>query len=139
MAQVQAALNAQRLGRHDVAIADLKKLVALDPQDTESWIALGDTYRASEKYAEAIDAYNQAEKAIPTPSRRDWPMFYARAMAKERLKRLDESEADIEIALKLSPEQPELLNYLGYSWVDRGRAHSRSADHAGKGPPPAPL
>jgi Flp pilus assembly protein TadD len=48
-------------------------------------------------------------------------MFYARAMAKERLKRLDESEADIEIALKLSPEQPELLNYLGYSWVDRGR------------------
>lgn len=121
MAQVQAALNAQRLGRLDVAIADLKKLVVLDPQDTESWIALGDTYRASEKFAEAIDAYNQAEKAIPNPTRRDWPMFYARAMAKERLKRLDESEADIEIALKLSPEQPELLNYLGYSWVDRGR------------------
>jgi tetratricopeptide (TPR) repeat protein len=121
MAQVQAALNAQRLGRHDAAIADLKKLVTLDPQDTESWIALGDTYRASEKFAEAIDAYDQAEKAIPSPTRRDWPMFYARAMAKERLKRLDESEADIEIALKLSPEQPELLNYLGYSWVDRGR------------------
>ena len=48
-------------------------------------------------------------------------MFYARAMAKEKLKKLDESEADIETALKLSPEQPELLNYLGYSWVDRGR------------------
>jgi tetratricopeptide (TPR) repeat protein len=121
MAQVQAALNAQRLGRHGEAIADLKKLVAADPKDTESWIALGDTYRASEKYAEAIDAYDQAEKAIPTPGRRDWPMFYARAMAKERLKRLDESELDIEKALKLSPEQPELLNYLGYSWVDRGR------------------
>src|SRR5471032_544342 len=55
------------------------------------------------------------------PSKRDWPMFYARAMAKEKLKRLDESEADIQTALKLSPEQPELLNYLGYSWVDRGR------------------
>ena len=121
MAQVQAALNAQRLGRHDVAIADLKKLVTADPKDTESWVALGDTYRSAEKYAEAIDAYDQAEKAIPNPSRRDWPMFYARAMAKERLKRLDDSEADIEKALKLSPEQPELLNYLGYSWVDRGR------------------
>ena len=121
MAQVQAALNAQRLGRHDVAIADLKKLVTADPRDTESWIALGDTYRSAEKFAEAVTAYDQAEKAIPTLSRRDWPMFYARAMAKERLKRLDDSEADIETALKLSPEQPELLNYLGYSWVDRGR------------------
>ena len=42
-------------------------------------------------------------------------------MSKERLKRLDESEADIQIAMKLSPDQPELLNYLGYRWVDRGR------------------
>ena len=48
-------------------------------------------------------------------------MYYARAMAKEKLKRLDDSEADIQAALKLSPDQPELLNYLGYSWVDRGR------------------
>ena len=84
-------------------------------------MALGDTYRASEKYAESVDAYNHAEKIIGKPSRRDWPMFYARAMAKEKLNKLDESEADIQTALKLSPEQPELLNYLGYSWVDRGR------------------
>ncbi len=121
MAQVQAALNQQRLGKNDAAIAELKKLVASDPADSESWVALGDTYRASEKYAEAIAAYDSAEKAIGTPARRNWPMFYARAMAKERLKRLDDSEADIEVALKLSPDQPELLNYLGYSWVDRGR------------------
>ena len=121
MAQMQAALNQQRLGKSDAAIAELKKLVAADPADSESWVALGDTYRAGEKYADAISAYDAAEKAIAKPMRRDWPMFYARAMAKERLKRLDDSEADIEAALKLSPEQPELLNYLGYSWVDRGR------------------
>jgi tetratricopeptide (TPR) repeat protein len=121
MAQVQAALDEQRLGKNDDAIADLKKLVAAEPNDSEGWIALGDTYRASEKYAESVDAYDHAEKTIAHPSRRDWPMFYARAMAKEKLKQLDESEADIQMALKLSPEQPELLNYLGYSWVDRGR------------------
>jgi len=68
-----------------------------------------------------VEAYDQAEKANGKPTRRDWPMFYARAMAKEKLKKLDESEADIQMALKLSPEQPELLNYLGYSWVDRNR------------------
>jgi tetratricopeptide (TPR) repeat protein len=121
MAQIQAALDEQRLGRNDDAIADLKKLVAASPNDSESWIALGDTYRASDKYAEAVSAYDHAEKLIGHPGKRDWPMFYARAMAKEKLKRLDDSEADIQLALKLSPEQPELLNYLGYSWVDRGR------------------
>lgn len=121
MAQIQAALDAQRLGRNDDAVADLKKLVAADPKDTEGWVALGDTYRAAEKYAEAVQAYDRAAAAIGTPTKRDWPMFYARAMAKEKLHRLDDSEADIETALKLSPDQPELLNYLGYSWVDRGR------------------
>ena len=121
MAQVQAALDLQRLGKNSEAIASLKKLAASEPNDSESWVALGDTYRASSLFAESVDAYNHAEAAIARPSKRDWTMFYARAMAKEKLKRLDESEADIQTALKLSPEQPELLNYLGYSWVDRGR------------------
>lgn len=121
MAQIQAALDEQRLGKNDDAIVDLKKLVTAQPADSEAWVALGDTYRAIDKFQEAVDAYDRAEKAIPQLSKRDWPMFYARAMAKEKLKQLDGSEADIQTALKLSPEQPELLNYLGYSWVDRGR------------------
>jgi tetratricopeptide (TPR) repeat protein len=121
MAQIQAALDEQRLGKNDDAVADLKKLVTAEPNDGESWIALGDTYRSGDRFAEAVAAYDRAEKTIPNPGKRDWPMYYARAMAKEQLHKLDESEADIQIALKLSPEQPELLNYLGYSWVDRGR------------------
>jgi tetratricopeptide (TPR) repeat protein len=121
MAQIQAALDLQRMGKGEEAIASLKKLTASGAGDSESWIALGDTYRSSNLFAEAVDAYNRAEKAIPRTSKRDWTMFYARAMAKEKIKRLDESEADIQTALKLSPDQPELLNYLGYSWVDRGR------------------
>ena len=121
MAQIQAALDEQRAGRNDQAIVSLKKLLTTQPNDSEAWVALGDSYRATDKFAEAVDAYDRAEKVIGKPARRDWPMFYARAMSKEKLKKLDESEADIQLALKLSPEQPELLNYLGYSWVDRGR------------------
>ncbi|HKQ44772.1 MAG TPA: tetratricopeptide repeat protein [Rhizomicrobium sp.] len=121
MAQIQASLNLQRLERNDEAVAGLKRLLASQSDDSEAWVALGDTYRASNKFAESVEAYDRAEKAISRPAKRDWPMFYARAMAKEKLKRLDESEADIQTALKLSPDQPELLNYLGYSWVDRGR------------------
>jgi tetratricopeptide (TPR) repeat protein len=121
MAQVQAALDEQRMGKHDEAITDLKKLLAAQPDDSQSWMALADTYRSAEKYDEAVAAYDRAEKLIGTPKKRDWLLYYGRAMAREKLHQLDESEADIQAGLKLSPDQPELLNYLGYSWVDRGR------------------
>jgi Flp pilus assembly protein TadD len=42
-------------------------------------------------------------------------------MAEDKAHHWDKAEADIDLALKLSPDQPELLNYLGYSWVDQGR------------------
>lgn len=121
IAQIQSAIDEQRLNKNDAAIARLKKLTAVDPGDSESWIALGDIYRTMNQDAAAVTAYDHAEQAIGVPTKRDWPLFYARAMAREALHKLDESEADIQTALKLSPQQPELLNYLGYSWVDRGR------------------
>lgn len=121
MAAVQAALDQQRNGDNDAAIASLKKVVASDPRDAEAWTALGDTYRTGNKYSEAVQAYDQAVAVMGVPVRKDWTLFYARAMTQEKLGRMDESEADIETGLKLSPNQPELLNYLGYSWVDRGR------------------
>jgi Flp pilus assembly protein TadD len=108
-------------GQDDEAIAGLKKLVQSQPMTAKPGWRWATPIARSSKFAEAVEAYDHAEKAIAQASRRDWPMFYARAMSKEKLKKLDESEADIQLALKLSPEQPELLNYLGYSWVDRGR------------------
>ena len=121
MAAVEAAVNRQRLGEKDEAVRDLKALAAADPSDSQTWIALGDAYRDADKSDEAVDAYNHAEKTLATPTRRDWPLFYARAMAEDKAHHWDKAEADINIALKLSPDQPELLNYLGYSWVDQGR------------------
>ena len=93
-----------------------------------------------DKYDDAIDAYDQRDKDHRhARQKRDWPLFYARAMAEDQAKHWDKAEADVKTALKLSPDQPELLNYLGYSWVDQGRANSRSPDHAGKGALAAPL
>ncbi len=61
-----------------------------------------------------------AEKAIGTPQKRDWPLFYARAMAEDQSQALGQGARPTSTSrLKLSPDQPELLNYLGYSWVDR--------------------
>jgi tetratricopeptide (TPR) repeat protein len=119
MAATQAAVNESRLDRKTAAIADLKSLAEAYPNSSENWIALGDAYRDQDNDDAAIAAYNHAEKAIGAPQKRDWPLFYARAMAEDRAKHWDKAEADVNEALKLSPEQPELLNYLGYSWVDR--------------------
>jgi tetratricopeptide (TPR) repeat protein len=121
MAATQAAVDEGRLDRKTAAIASLRGLTQAYPNDAENWIALGDAYRNQNEFASAIEAYDRAEKAIGTPDKRDWPLFYARAMAQDSAKHWDKAEADIHIALKLSPDQPELLNYLGYSWVDRNQ------------------
>ena len=98
----------------------MKRLTAADAKDGDAWIALGDTYRAGDKDREALDAYDHAVAAIASPGARDWPLFFTRAMVREKLKDLKGSEADIDTALKLAPNEAQLLNYLGYSWVDRG-------------------
>ncbi len=119
MAATQAAVDESRLDHKASAIADLKALAEAYPNDSENWIALGDAYRDQDNDDGAIAAYDHAEKALGEPQKRDWPLFYARAMAEDRSKHWDKAEADVNLALKLSPDQPELLNYLGYSWVDR--------------------
>jgi tetratricopeptide (TPR) repeat protein len=120
MAAMGLALDLSRSNHADAAIAELQKLTMAEPKDSEAWIALGDTYRASDKNAEALGAYDHAVTAIGTPRARDWPLFFARALVKEKLKDAKGSEDEVNAALKLSPNEAQLLNYLGYSWVDRG-------------------
>jgi tetratricopeptide (TPR) repeat protein len=121
MAAVEQARNEARLDHNDIAIRELKALTDSDAKDSETWIALGDIYRESGKFSDAVNAYNQAEKAIGKPAKKDWPLFYARAMAEDKAGAWDKAEADVDTGLKLSPDQPELMNYLAYSWVDQGR------------------
>jgi Flp pilus assembly protein TadD len=58
---------------------------------------------------------------LPEPTKAHWTLFYVRGIAFERSKQWDKAEADLKKALELSPDQPLVLNYLGYSWVDQGR------------------
>jgi tetratricopeptide (TPR) repeat protein len=120
MAVMAMALDLTRLEQHDAAVAELRRLVAADPKDTEAWITIGDAYRATDKDAQALEAFDKAVEALGTPRPRDWRLFYARANVKERLKDWKAAEADAQLALKLAPNEAQLLNYLGYSWVERG-------------------
>ena len=56
---------------------------------------------------------------IPEGSRGRWFVLYARAIAHERLDNWEKAEADFRAALELNPEHPQVLNYLGYSMVEK--------------------
>jgi Flp pilus assembly protein TadD len=109
------------MGHNDEAIVELKSITASVPKDTTAWTALGDAYRSAEKFHEASDAYDHAVGLLSAERTGDWAVFYARAMAEDQSKRWDAAELDLKHALKLSPDQPQVLNFLGYSWVDKGR------------------
>lgn len=78
--------------------------------------ALADIYRRFQRYSDAEPLYNQLISEQPG----DWRLYFSRGVARERLQRWPEAEADFRRALEISPEQPDVMNYLGYTWVDRG-------------------
>jgi tetratricopeptide (TPR) repeat protein len=121
LAQIQVATDEGRLEKDDDAIRDLKSLAESDPNDLQLWSALGDAYRAANKFPEAASAYDKAIALLGTPQKRDWILYFSRAASRDRAHDWKSAEADLQEALKLSPDEPQILNYLGYSWVDQGR------------------
>lgn len=126
LASIQIALDEARMEKSEAAIVDLKKLTAEVPTDIDAWTALGDAQRNAEHWQEAATAYDAAVKLLGPPKQKDWPLFYSRAISEERSHRWDAAEPDLQLALKLSPNEPQVLNYLGYSWVDQGRNVSQA-------------
>ena len=121
LSRVEIALDEARLNRNDAAVADLLKLTAADPNDAEGWIALGDTYRSMSKFAEASAAYDRAVSLHAEIKPSDWPLYFDRAVAEQGVQNWNAAEVDLKRALQLSPNEPMLLNFLGYTWVDQNR------------------
>ena len=90
------------------------------PERSDALIAMGDLLRGKDRFAEAESAYTRAIQRLPKIERSDWRLLYARGITYERTKRWPQAEADLLKALELEPDQPFVLNYLGYSWVDQG-------------------
>ena len=117
---LQIGLDLAAQEKYDEAIAHLRKLVDAHPDDVEAYAALGDGLRSSKKFAEAAVAYGKAIELSGTPTKTSWLLYYDRGICLERAKQWPRAEADLRRALSLSPDQPLVLNYLGYSWVDQG-------------------
>ncbi|HWK86155.1 MAG TPA: tetratricopeptide repeat protein [Xanthobacteraceae bacterium] len=119
-ADIHRALNLEVLERHDEATKALEEIVKNYPDDQEAIVALGNVLRARKQYAQAAEVYTKAIDRIGTPGKQNWSLYFYRGNAYERAKEWPKAEKDLEKALELFPDQPQVLNYLGYSWVDQG-------------------
>jgi tetratricopeptide (TPR) repeat protein len=120
-ARLRTASDLETLDRTDEAITQLKAMAAESPKTIGADIQLGDVLRNKKRYDEAAAAYDEAierAKAAGMPDR--WTLFYDRGVSYERAGQWPKAEADLEHALELKPDQPLILNYLGYSWIDKG-------------------
>jgi len=83
-------------------------------------MALGNIERERKQYGDCARTYGRGVDSIANPARSNWTLFYFRGICFERDKQWSKAEADLKKALELYPDQPHVLNYLGYSWVDQG-------------------
>lgn len=84
------------------------------------YVSLGDTLRQSDQTEAANAAYTTALELYEKDDPARWIVYYTRAVTSHQLDRWPEAEADFRAALKFRPDQPQILNYLGYSLVERG-------------------
>jgi tetratricopeptide (TPR) repeat protein len=104
----------------DMAVGLLTDLSKYKPTRLNALVSLGDLYRRHEDFAHALAAYDSALADIGTLTEEHWPVIYARGMALERLNNWTRAEKDLLQALSFQPDNPMILNFIGYSWVDKG-------------------
>jgi tetratricopeptide (TPR) repeat protein len=117
---IRKAQNLNLLDRVEESKAILETMAAREPNDIRPLDALGTLMRGRKRYDEAIAYYTKAIGLIGKPQRKHWTYYYARGTSYERIKQWPLAEADLKQAMQLAPDQPLVLNYLGYSWVDQG-------------------
>jgi tetratricopeptide (TPR) repeat protein len=119
-AEIGRAEALRLAGRVEQAIEVLSQLTRSHPELPLSHASLGDIYRQQEQFVEARAAYSAALSGYPEDASIRWWLLYSRGMTSERLDEWDAAEADFRASLALNPGNPSVLNYLGYSLVDRG-------------------
>jgi Flp pilus assembly protein TadD len=126
--QLHLAAYESRLGQSAQAEVRLERISKQFPEQSEPYARLGDVYAEEGKFADAVGAYSGAIARLPHPGAKDWSLFYARGSSYQRVHDWPRAEADMQEALKLSPDQPVVLNFLGFSWAEQNRNLPQARD-----------
>ncbi len=118
-AEIGRAEALNRAEKPDAAIEVLTQLSETRPGVPLVYTTLGDTYRRMSDFEAAAEAYDRAISLYPTEEPGQWFVYYTRGIAHERIDDWPAAEADFRKALELNPDQPNVLNYLGYSLVEK--------------------
>ncbi|MEM6678631.1 MAG: tetratricopeptide repeat protein [Pseudomonadota bacterium] len=118
VAQIGRANAMHEAGRVEPAIIAMREVTARFPRSVEAQLALGDILRREKRFAEAAVAYDGAIQLTDPIEDRHWVLYYQRGICYERSDNWELAEADFLRALEMEPDQPQVLNYLGYSWVE---------------------
>lgn len=119
VAAFRLALVDSSTGHLDEAQAKLTQLVQENPDQLLPIRALANTLAAKKDWQGALAAYNKADALAQTQKREDWSLLFLRAVAYHELNDWPHTKADLKAALVLAPDEPLLLNFLGYSMVER--------------------
>jgi tetratricopeptide (TPR) repeat protein len=127
-AEMGRAEALRRADKMDAAIEVLEQLRDSHPELPMVHVAAADLYRQSEEYDKAATAYDSAIDLLGEAQPGHWFIYYARAISQERRGNWDKAEADFRKALELNPEHPQVLNYLGYSLVEKQQKLDEALD-----------
>ena len=119
ISEMQLGLALSDMGEHKEAREHLKALIAEDPKDIRSYLAYGSVLSEDKAYKEMAENYEEAIATVgPAQTSNDWNLYFQLGIAYERLKEWPKAEKALKRALELQPNQPQVMNYLGYSWID---------------------
>lgn len=118
-ADIQVAVNLHRLDRTGDAQDRLNAVLSRDPANYDALVTLGNIHRNNETYDKAAEAYDRAIALLADPAKQNWRVYYYRGIANERQKQWEKAEADFRKALTIAPDEPLVLNYLGYSMIEK--------------------
>jgi len=119
---------AAKLEHTEEGLRDLDQLARDYPDTSLPYALQADILRQKSRYTEAVAAYDRAIARIVAPKRNTWSLFYARGVAHDRAHDWPHAESDLQRAMELAPDQPYVLNYLGYSWADQGNNLPRARE-----------
>ncbi|MCK4868341.1 MAG: tetratricopeptide repeat protein [Alphaproteobacteria bacterium] len=120
-ARLRLADELYDLGDVEGAIELLNQMADERPDRSDALVRLGNILRYQERFAESVAAYDQAVDRIGEIIGDNWTILYSRGISLEQSDQWERAEKDFLRALELEPDQPFVLNYLGYSWVEKGK------------------